>query len=912
MSIYVQRAHFWMVGLLVLSLLSMASAVMAAPSATPHLPKQQALLHSTVGRLIQDATNGVNTRATVTAPLTMFNPEAWTMLSTGAAGGEFFFGAYEGDPFTDVDNYYSVVAASAAFLYASGTAMEYPVTAGAGTMTRVPYFDQKTQTGGFVWTTGDPIDNYTVEFKLKLVRDALSYEYDITNNTGQFRRVGFRVAMEDFFLGKPGVNYYLPDRGMMDTVQELIGSQVPNEWYVRYGTPLIPPDYRPPLLFKQVFTGANTIPERLVFGSAFGGLNDVVTYGWPDIIAAQLPINIGQQPMINSGAALDPTSFGHEAIYPLVSIASGQTRVIRGKVMLNWCAEESLGQFALGLRAPEWVGFVPGDDPTTSDVVENGYFNPNDIEVDAYVANCASLFDSTANITIDPGDGFTLAAGQNPTYWNLPVGQMEDKVVRWHVVPTGNRSGLVPIHVTATLNPGGTITTTQYVNVPSLPTRTFQPGTHFIGLPFTFTDARPSVVFPDLTSSMDLAWYDPQLPGYRSGKNDEFSLQPGRGYWLKIPDQNSLTMANATPVNQKATYPVQLQHGWNAICNPYQYSIIWGLCRVLYNFQDYSLKDAIRLGLIRQELWSWDETNQQYQPPINPSPSNQLNMEVKANQGYWLYAGNDVSLIYTPNPYIAVMDPNVPQAKAVARKSGQPDEWQVNIITEAAGAVDKLATFGVSTAQQDGLSDGDMMKPPISPTGVSSYFPHNNWGRMSGNFAVDLQAPGTEKTWTFEVNCMKPNVRVTMRWPDMTGAPAHMPIMLTDVATGQQISMRTSPSFSFNSGTGGIRRFTITAGGTVAQLHFTQVQANTGRTRGTTGITFGVTIPADVKIHVRTPTGRLVRTLEPTRADGGISTVYWDGKDAQGHLLSSGIYLCELYAESADGQRVRASLMLKN
>ena len=181
---------------------------------------------------------------------------------------------------------------------------------------------------------------------------------------------------------------------------------------------------------------------------------------------------------------------------------------------------------------------------------------------------------------------------------------------------------------------------------------------------------------------------------------------------------------------------------------------------------------------------------------------------------------------------------------------------------------------------------------------------------MSGQYAVELQTPANTNTWAMDVNCPQKNVQVALSWPDLTGIPPKMPVILTDLSTGQQISMRTSSGYTFNSGQGAVRHFSITAGGFQATLQFTQVQSLANRARGGTSVNFGLSADADVKLNFRTPTGRLIRTLEVSSAVGGSNTIFWDGKDAQGRVLPRGFYICELYAQATDGQSVRATLTL--
>jgi len=102
-----------------------------------------------------------------------------------------------------------------------------------------------------------------VELKISLVRDILFYEYDITNKNSDFRQVGLDwTAFLNTFSSQAGnpPTYYIPNVGSYNTVQMFTGSQVPDHWFIRDGTALVPPDNHPPLKFEQLFNAAT--PDR--------------------------------------------------------------------------------------------------------------------------------------------------------------------------------------------------------------------------------------------------------------------------------------------------------------------------------------------------------------------------------------------------------------------------------------------------------------------------------------------------------------------------------------------------------------------------------------------------------------------------------------------------------------------------
>ncbi|RMD67443.1 T9SS C-terminal target domain-containing protein [Candidatus Parcubacteria bacterium] len=65
----------------------------------------------------------------------------------------------------------------------------------------------------------------------------------------------------------------------------------------------------------------------------------------------------------------------------------------------------------------------------------------------------------------------------------------------------------------------------------------------------------------------------------------------------------------------------------------------------------------------------------------------------------------------------------------------------------------------------------------------------------------------------------------------------------------------------------------------------------------TTVIRYQLAAESDVELSIYDLFGRRVRTLVRDRQNAGLHSVSWDGRDAQGKAVGSGIYLCRLQAE---------------
>ena len=70
-------------------------------------------------------------------------------------------------------------------------------------------------------------------------------------------------------------------------------------------------------------------------------------------------------------------------------------------------------------------------------------------------------------------------------------------------------------------------------------------------------------------------------------------------------------------------------------------------------------------------------------------------------------------------------------------------------------------------------------------------------------------------------------------------------------------------------------------------------------------VRFGLALPADgeVRVEVFDVAGRLVRTLASGRWPAGTNAVTWDGRDAQGHPVSAGLYLVRAAGPGGEARR---------
>ncbi|MFH1501769.1 MAG: C25 family cysteine peptidase [Candidatus Eisenbacteria bacterium] len=75
-----------------------------------------------------------------------------------------------------------------------------------------------------------------------------------------------------------------------------------------------------------------------------------------------------------------------------------------------------------------------------------------------------------------------------------------------------------------------------------------------------------------------------------------------------------------------------------------------------------------------------------------------------------------------------------------------------------------------------------------------------------------------------------------------------------------------------------------------------------------TAIRYELPVEAHLRIEVYNVAGRLVRTVADAPADAGYGEVVWDGRDATGHRVASGVYLYRMMAGDFEAKRMMVLL----
>lgn len=405
--------------------------------------------------------------------------------------------------------------------------------------------------------------------------------------------------------------------------------------------------------------------------------------------------------------------------------------------------------------------------------------------------------------------------------------------------------------------------------------------------------------------------YDVTAPGV--------SVAPiGLGYWLNLDNATTLN-----PIGDVVTNPVAIRlfaanGGWNMVGCPFTVPAAWGTAAILVNGVSYTMEQAISQGILSPALIGRD--NDDYVYAIFPFG------QLQPFNAYWVRVYQDCILVLGPQGSISrsVGTPG----KATPEKTNNgvslstSEGWRARLVASVAGDKDGQNYFGQAQGALDTRDKLDVPKPPAGAGHAYVRFEQADaeTGRVQ-SLAFDMRPKSlTAKTeWTAAVSTDRSNADVTLTWDGLGNAPRRAQFTLTDLQTGQTVSLRGRSSYRFRSGeAGSTRKFKITqiseaSAGPLQINNLTVVGGGRGPSSGYE-VRFTTTRSADVVAEVLTLSGKPVSLLTgATRAAGGeFSTFRWNGRAKDGSAVPFGPYLLRISARDDNGKTAVVQRPIQN
>ncbi len=424
-------------------------------------------------------------------------------------------------------------------------------------------------------------------------------------------------------------------------------------------------------------------------------------------------------------------------------------------------------------------------------------------------------------------------------------------------------------------------------------------GISLVSIPIQLLDPSPQTAFgfssPEETK---IAWWDPQKEGdikYRFA-NEISALEPGKGYFVKLPDERILQWTGVpTRTQDNNLFVINLQRGWNLIGLPRPGSVPLSDVNVKRASDQNPIAFTSPNNRITEPYaWTYSNTERRYQlvyPEIGEFGT------FDALKGYWVYAHEPCQLLI----------PAQSRSVYVARKRSQIEGWFFRVEAVAGDFTDSIVVGKNSTRLQ-------AQKPPVSPEGQPVRLSIvDEQGRSWGASISDDKG---RMIWKLLLEAGRSVEKVTLRFPDLGYLPKDLGVYLIDEGTGQKRYLRTTASvtFNFTPSRGETERKVLQLAivpGATGLLRIVGLKAEPMRGRGV-AIQFALTKHAQTQVEVLTLTGRKVATVESGQnRSAGRHQVIWQGRNGNGQPLPSSAYIVRVSATDEEGRQVQATAVLR-
>ncbi len=422
-----------------------------------------------------------------------------------------------------------------------------------------------------------------------------------------------------------------------------------------------------------------------------------------------------------------------------------------------------------------------------------------------------------------------------------------------------------------------------------------------IGVPLGFATRQTvvNVFLDDLGTPDKKQW---RLGSYTNGEITEYpsaaEVRPGRGYWLiarggRKYGAAGFSMRPNASVGVNQYYRLSVDTGWIQIANPLPFNVDWTQVR----FDTAGVMVAGHPAEVRNDLaYSYD------------GRTYNATTVIPAWDGVFIHINRPGVRIYFPYEEAGTTTKLVPASLAPVKES--PQAWSVQLSVEVKGRADDGNFAGVGPRASSGLDDYDFYEPPQAPE--APYLAFRLPEGDNGLFRTDIRPISAEgDIWNISISPMTGRI---LKASGLKNIPSDMSALL-ELSDGSIVSLVDDKSIILPDGviSGrlliGTDKFLSDQGRTAVPQNYVLYQNYPNPFNPVTTIKFALPQAEQVKLDVVNILGQSVRTLVQENLLAGYHTVTWDGTDAGGHEVATGIYFYRLTA--GDFRDIRKMLMIK-
>jgi len=730
--------------------------------------------------------------------------------------------------------------------------------------------------------------NIFAQFKMAIIRDQVRFEVYLRNDDTAPHNVGLRHCCDSTTNGiLDSISYpYIPGRGIVMAETSLTGSDIP-DYFEMYDNPT-----NPEVALRNTLKSEDaTPPDRVAIGWWLSmQANDWDYTPIPDRLVTDYGWTLWWDPvLLNPGESRTIVTYWGMAA---ASSSWTSTTGVQGSIVRQ-------DPFCVAVQGPRALPINYETNLTPEAMLQS-----NPFKIKAYIYNLFQDITLTnLNVHLTLPQGLEIVSGSAMQEILAIPPESEAVPVVWEVKANGTTSGNLEYMVSVSGTPGLQKTVTRSIMVPATGATQFKSGWQMVSVPFKFNDLRVDKALNLAPDTYRAAKWDPQAVTY----NDAPTVAPGDGLWLysTIDRSQSSVARDARPLSGVDSFRIVLYTGWNQFGNPFVYAIPWGRVKVLGLAQDgpVSIQEAVRRNWIRGTIYWWNALAGEYEYTSDP-----MTMLIPW-QGYWVKALQPCQLIIPPVDQvgggISGQITRSAQPAAIPGEETRTDGWQLNLVAQAGNIVDSRSVLGTDSRAIDTFDPADIERPPSHEGYVAISFPHKDWGPNSGSYLTDIRRSAQEtQVWEFDVASDLKNTDVVLTWPNISDVPKDYRLKLVDVDGSVTKYMRTTSSYHYNTGDGGVRRFKLVAEpSSSSKLLISGLTVNSSRALGGATMSYNLSTDAATDVRIKSVSGRTVRELAKGRGvTRGINTLTWNYRDETGEPVPAGSYLLEVVATTPEGE----------
>jgi len=586
---------------------------------------------------------------------------------------------------------------------------------------------------------------------------------------------------------------------------------------------------------------------------------------------------------VNSSAASVATAGLSISTLTVAPVAAGTATItITANDGRGGAVSTSFGVTVQGNQAPVIAHTPPASPPPAG----------QDILIQANVADESGVSSVTLHYRRGGDAGSTMVVmtpGGNTYQAIIPASAAISRGVVYFITATD------AANLTARLPASGVFSMRIRMNSESKPTEqpagSAQTSYHLISIPFDLDDKSPAAVLEDELGPYDNTKW--RLFGLSNGQYVEHpnagTFSPGQSLFLIVKDPNKIIDVGAgSSVRLDQEFSIDLALGHNFIASPFNFNIPASKLR-LASGGTFILRNYSSSWVAASGFSPWE--------------------------GYHIANNRPTSDVLLVNP-----DLSSALTLATVRASGESG-WRVQIRASCDQARDTENFAGIAITSADGWDENDCVEPPPIGEYVSLYFPHPEWQKVLARYSDDMRAASnSNQRWRFAVETNIVNEMVTLRFEGVKAIDHNLAVFLVDEALNYKQNLRENAVYQYQPRRREqLKEFTLIVGKEdfiseqtsnvpgapedfVLEQNFPNPFPPPGRgifDNPETAIRFGLPQQSVVTIRIFDLAGHEIATvLDRIELPAGRHQRVWDGRDAQGRIVVSGIYFYRLIAGS--------------